>query len=209
MLMRYTFFDTPILKTVMRWGCLLALKLTGWKRVGRLPEEDKYVIIAAPHTTNWDMPITLALAFAYGIKIYWVGKDSLFKFPFKTIMRFMGGVPVDRSKSNNMVEATIDVFKAHDKLVIAVPPEGTRQQVRYWKTGFYYIARGAEVPIATGFLDYPSKTGGIGPVIYPSGDLEADMAEIKKFYSGITGKYPDQNKEADVHSSDNIMKKHG
>lgn len=209
MLMKYTFFDTPVLKTFFKWFSIIGLKLAGWKRVGRLPEEKKYVIIAAPHTTNWDMPITMMLAFAYGVKIYWVGKSSLFKFPFKTIMRWMGGIPVDRAKSNNMVDATVEVFNSSKELIIAVPPEGTRKKVHYWKTGFYYIARGAGVPIATGFLDYPSKTGGIGPVIYPTGDLEADMEEIKKFYSGITGKYPRQYNDADVHSSKNPLKKHG
>ncbi len=209
MIMKRTIFDTPVLKSFFKWFSIIGLKLAGWKRVGRLPDEKKYVIIAAPHTTNWDMPFTMMLAFAYGVKIYWVGKASLFKFPFKTIMRWMGGIPVDRSKSNNMVDATIDIFNSNDEMVIAVPPEGTRGKVRYWKTGFYYIARGAGVPIATGFLDYPSKTGGMGPVIYPTGDLEADMVEVKKFYSGITGKYAEQYNGADVHSSKNPMKKHG
>ena len=198
MQMKYTFFDTPVLKTVLRIISLACLKISGWKRSGELPEDKKYVIIAAPHTTNWDMPITLMLAFAYRVKIYWLGKESLFKFPFRTIMRWMGGIPVDRKKSNNMVEAAIDIFKKAGDMILAVPPEGTRQRTRYWKTGFYYIALGAGVPIATGYLDYPTKTGGIGPVIMPTGDLQADMSVIKKFYSGIKGLYPDKYNEAET-----------
>ena len=209
MLMRYTFFDTPILRTILRWVSLFCLKVSGWKRVGELPEGDKYVIIAAPHTTNWDMPITMMIAFAFKAKIYWIGKASLFKFPFKTVMRWMGGIPIDRSKSNNMVEAAIETFNKHKKLVLAVPPEGTRQKVRYWKTGFYYIALGANVPIASGFLDYPSKTGGFGPIINPTGDIEADMAKIKKFYEGIKGKFSHQFDEGSITTEKKQVKKPG
>jgi 1-acyl-sn-glycerol-3-phosphate acyltransferase len=206
MQMKTTFFDTPILRTLLRWTSLFLLKISGWKRSGELPSENKYIIIAAPHTTNWDMPLTLMLAFAFKVKIYWLGKKSLFKFPFSTIMQWMGGIPVDRSKNNNMVEAAIELFKKTEKLILAVPPEGTRQRVRYWKTGFYHMAFGANVPIATGFLDYRTKTGGFGPLIIPTGDLESDMILIQKFYSTITGKYPDQHNQADIDDR-NKMKK--
>jgi len=206
-MMKYTFFDTPILRVLLRWFSILWLKLIGWKREGELPDTKKFVMIAAPHTTNWDMPITIMVAFAFRLKIYWLGKKSLFKFPFKTIMRWMGGIPVDRSKNNNMVDAAIQLFNESKQMVLAVPPEGTRQKVRYWKTGFYHMALGAKVPIVTGFLDYKRKAGGVGPTIYPTGDLEKDMDLLKKFYSGVTGKYPDNVDNAELNSEKNSEKK--
>lgn len=198
MLMKHTFFDTPVLRALLRWISLFCLKVAGWQRGGQLPTDNKFVLIAAPHTTNWDLPLTLMMAFAFKVKIYWLGKESLFKFPFRTIMRWMGGIPVDRSRSNNMVEAAVELFGKCENLVLVVPPEGTRKCVRYWKTGFYSIANGAGVPIATGYLDYRTKTAGFGPLIVPTGNIESDMVLIRKFYSTITGKYPDQHDNADI-----------
>ena len=107
-------------------------------------------------------------------------------------MKWLGILPIDRSKSNNLVELTIQQFNSSDKLIIIVPPSGTRNKVAYWKTGFYYIACGAGVPIALGFIDYGKKTGGIGPLFYPTGDIDKDMKEIRKFYADIKGKYPEK-----------------
>jgi len=191
--MHITVFDTPILRSFFRLISLFYLKIFGWKVEGQLPEHPRYVIIAAPHTSNWDMPITLFLAFALRIKCYWMGKESLFRRPFGGIMRWLGGLPIDRSKSNNVVEQSVKAFAGQERLVIIIPPEGTRKQVSYWKTGFYHIAHGAQVPIVLGFIDYKRKAGGIGPVVWPTGDIEADMRTIQGFYAAVSGKYPEKS----------------
>jgi 1-acyl-sn-glycerol-3-phosphate acyltransferase len=148
------------------------------------------VIIAAFHTSNWDFPFGLFIAFALGIKIYWVGKDSLFRRPFGPLMRWLGGIPVNRSGSHNMVSRTIQAFQEHEGLYIAIAPEGTRGKASSWKTGFYHIALGAHVPIAMAFLDYRHKAGGMGPLVFPTGNIETDMMKIRDFYAGVTAKYP-------------------
>lgn len=194
--MKHTFFDTPVLKNVLWLVSVLALKLTGWKIQGQLPSEKKFVVIAAPHTSNWDLPYMLFFAFYFRTKAYWMGKQSIFKWPFKTICRWMGGIPIDRSKANNVVGQSVETFHRHEELVMVIPPTGTRKRVLKWKTGFYYIALQAKVPIALGFLDYKKKIGGFGPLFYPTGDIKTDMVEIMTFYEGITGKYPEHSKIA-------------
>ncbi len=191
--MNYTIFDTPVLRAVMRWLSLLILKITGWKVEGQLPDIPKFVIIAAPHTSNWDLPYTLFIAFALKIKIFWMGKDTIFRLPFKNLFKWLGGIPVERSASHNMVARSVDKFKESKNFVLLVPPAGTRKRVLYWKTGFYHIANNADVPIVLGFLDYGRKTGGIGPVVRPTGAMEADMKKIRNFYSNIEGKYPNKS----------------
>ncbi len=180
--MQRTIYSTPIVKHFFYFVSLISLKLAGWKVEGRPPEEKKYVLIAVPHTTNWDFPITLALAFLFNMKIYWLGKASLFKWGLGPIMRWLGGIPVERSSSNNLVQKMIDAYNAAEEMVVTVSAEGTRAKVNRWKTGFYYIAQGAKVPIARGFLDYKRKIGGFGPTFYPTGDFQLDMANIKEFY---------------------------
>lgn len=194
--MEHTFFDTPILKHFLRLVSVVSLKITGWKIEGEFPNEKKFVLIAAPHTSNWDMPYMLFYAFYFKAKVYWMGKDTIFRKPFGTVCRWMGGIPIDRSKSNNVVENTVDQFNQKEKLILVIPPTGTRKKVLKWKTGFYYIALQAKVPIALGFLDYKKKTGGFGPLFYPTGDIEADMNEIMQFYKGITGKNAERSEIA-------------
>lgn len=188
--MHHTIFDTPVVNTVMRWFSVGMLRLLGWRVDGVMPAEPQYVMIAAPHTSNWDFPVTLMVAFALRLRLYWMGKASLFPPVLGALMRWLGGIAVDRSKSGNMVQGTVDAFSNTPQLAVLVPPEGTRGKVTHWRTGFYYIALGAKVPIALGYLDFKRKVGGIGRMFYPTGDLEADMAEIQKFYAGITGKNP-------------------
>ncbi|MBN2298125.1 MAG: lysophospholipid acyltransferase family protein [Deltaproteobacteria bacterium] len=196
--MQYTVFDTPVVRTILRWFSLAYLKIFRWKYEGRVPDLPKFVMIAAPHTSNWDFPITMFLAFALNIKVYWMGKASIFKRPFGPVMRWLGGIPVDRSRSNNIVDQTVEVFNSHENLIIIVPPEGTRNKVSYWKTGFYRIAHGAKVPIVLGFVDYRRKAGGIGPVVIPTGNIEADMYQIQSYYEGVTGKYPEKSSMAAI-----------
>jgi 1-acyl-sn-glycerol-3-phosphate acyltransferase len=188
--MHRTIFDTPVVNTVLRFLSISFLKLTGWKVTGQLPPGcEKSVFIAAPHTSNWDLPYTLMVAFSLRLNIYWMGKEQLFKPPFRGVMMWLGGIPVDREKSSNLVAASADAIRAADgPLQLVVPPEGTRSKTRYWKTGFYYIAVSAQVPIVMAYMDYANKAGGLGPVFLPTGDIDADMTAIKAFYAPFKGK---------------------
>jgi 1-acyl-sn-glycerol-3-phosphate acyltransferase len=190
--MHRTLFDTPIVNTLLRAGSRAFLRLNGWKVEGSLPAEArKCVLIAAPHTSNWDLPYTLMVAFVLNLNIYWMGKHSLFAFPFGPVMRWLGGIAVDRSRSTNLVSASAMALKAADGPVqLVVPPEGTRGRTTHWKTGFYYIALEAGVPIVLAYMDYARKVSGLGPVFVPTGDVDADMAEIKRFYAGVKGRRP-------------------
>ena len=192
--MHRTIFDTPVVNTVLRGLSLAVLKLAGWKVSGQLPANGrKCVMIAAPHTSNWDLPYTLMVAFALRLNIYWMGKEQIFRPPFRGLMMWLGGIPVRRESANNVVAASIESLQSADGPVqLVVPPEGTRSKARYWKTGFYYIAVGAKVPIVMAFMDYERKISGLGPVFEPTGDLEADMVTIKAFYAPFKGKNPDQ-----------------
>lgn len=190
--MHRTLFDTPIVSTLLRFLAKFLLWCFGWKTIGPKPQEKKYLFVAAPHTSNWDLFFMVMIASNLQIKLYWMGKDSIFKFPFKHIMHWMGGISVDRSKSNDVVAGMVKIYKECDDLVVSIPPEGTRSHTVYWKTGFYHIANGAGIPICLGFLDFAKKEGGVGPMFKPTGDIEKDMADIKQFYKNITGKYPDR-----------------
>ncbi len=192
--MHRTVFDTPVINTLLRGFSVLFLKVTGWKVQGSLPPGgQRSVLIAAPHTSNWDLPLTLMVAFVLRLNVYWMGKESLFSPPFRGLMMWLGGVPVDRSRSTNLVAASVAALQAADgPMQLIVPPEGTRSKTRYWKTGFYYIAVGAQVPIVMAFMDYKNKVSGLGPVFVPTGDIDADMTSIKAFYAPIKGKNADQ-----------------
>jgi 1-acyl-sn-glycerol-3-phosphate acyltransferase len=192
--MHRTIFDTPVVNTVLRALSVGFLKLTGWKVEGCLPPGcEKSVFIAAPHTSNWDLPYTLMVAFALRLNIYWMGKSQIFKPPFRGVMMWLGGIPVQREQANNLVDASVQAIKAADgPLQLVVPPEGTRSKTRYWKTGFYYIAVGAQVPIVMAYMDYERKVSGLGPMFMPTGDIEADMLAIKAFYAPFKGKNASQ-----------------
>ena len=193
--MNYTIFDTPLLKTAMRWFSIFFLKMSGWRTEGQLPSFPKFVLIGAPHTSNWDLPYALFVLFVLRAKIYWLGKDAVFRMPFKRFFKWIGGLPVDRTRSSNTVNQLINIFHENERLILTIAPAGTRKKVQKWKTGFYHVAMGANVPIVLGFLDYRRKIGGIGPVIWPTGDFESDMKIIRTFYDGITAKHPKQSLE--------------
>ena len=192
--MHRTIFDTPVVKTILRALSVGFLKLAGWKIQGTLPPgAEKSVLIAAPHTSNWDLPYTLMVAFSLRLTVYWMGKEQIFRFPFRGLMMWLGGIPVQREKSNNLVAASVEAIKAASgPLQLVVPPEGTRSKTRYWKTGFYHIAVGAQVPIVMAYMDYEKKISGLGPVFEPTGNIEADMAQIKAFYANFKGKNASQ-----------------
>jgi len=196
--MHLTLFDTPVVKSVLRSFSVFFLKITGWKLEGSLPSGiEKCVVIAAPHTSNWDLPYLLMVAVALHLKVYWMGKKSIFSFPFGPLMRWLGGIAVNREQSSNLVESCAqELKKAQGCVHLVVPPEGTRSKTRYWKTGFYYIALQAQVPIVMGYMDFSRKISGLGPLFYPSGDIEKDMIAIKAFYAPFKGKNPDQFESA-------------
>ena len=188
--MHRTIFTTPVIAPLLRALSSGFLRLTGWTVEGHLPPSAaKSVFIAAPHTSNWDLPYTLMVAFALRLNPYWMGKASIFRFPFGGLMRWLGGIAVDRSKSNNLVAASAQaITEADGPLQLIVPPEGTRSKTRYWKTGFYYIANTARVPIILAYMDYATKRSGLGPVFELTGDIDADMVRIKAFYQPFQGK---------------------
>ena len=171
----------------------MILGLAGWRIEGRLPPVPKFVLVGAPHTSNWDLPFTLLMAFGLRARIHWLGKAAIFRRPFRGFFQWLGGIPVDRSQSDNLVEQSIQQFQRNERLILTIAPAGTRRHVIKWKSGFYHIACGAGVPIVLGFLDYRRKVGGIGPVIYPTGNIAADMETIQAFYDGVTGKNPVQS----------------
>jgi 1-acyl-sn-glycerol-3-phosphate acyltransferase len=197
--MHRTIFTTPVVNTVLRGLSVAFLRIRGWTVDGELPPgADKSVFIAAPHTSNWDLPYTLMVAFALRLNPYWMGKQSIFKPPFRGLMMWLGGIPVNREQSTNLVAASARALQEADgPLQLIVPPEGTRSKTRYWKTGFYYIALGAKVPIIMAYMDYAGKRSGLGPVFEPTGDIEADMVRIKAFYKPFKGRNPDQFEQAD------------
>ena len=188
--MHTTIFTTPVVNTLLRKFSVFFLKAKGWKIEGTLPDgASKCVFIAALHTSNWDLPYTLMVAFALQVNIYWMGKQSIFTFPFGGLMRWLGGIPVNRSSSTNLVAASAQALRNADGPVqLVIPPVGTRSKTPYWKTGFYYIALEANVPILMAYMDYHKKISGIGPMLHPTGDIEKDMAIVKAFYAPFKGK---------------------
>lgn len=167
--------------------------MIGWRVIGSLPPEiKKCVIIAAPHTSNWDFVIGRLAYWELGVPVKFLIKKEAFEHPLGWLVKRMGGIPVDRKKSNNLVDQVAEIFEDYSVLNVVVTPEGTRKLVESWKKGFYYIAVKAGVPIALGFVDYKKKIGGFGPVIYPTGDYEKDMIAIEAFYRDKTAKHPEK-----------------
>jgi 1-acyl-sn-glycerol-3-phosphate acyltransferase len=168
------------------------LRVFGWELEGGRPGVQRAVVIAYPHTTNWDLPFTIACAYALDVDIKWLGKKAIFKWPLGWFMKKLGGIPVDRTRRTNLVDAVIEAIEPLDDVLVVIPPEGTRGKAGRWKSGFYWIADGAGIPIILGFLDYGRKRGGLGEVFEPTGDIHADFEKIEAFYRGMEGKYPDK-----------------
>ncbi|WP_411684165.1 1-acyl-sn-glycerol-3-phosphate acyltransferase [Acinetobacter indicus] len=176
-----------------------SLGLMGWEIDNHWPLDlDQCVMIAAPHTSNWDALYARLALKALGVNVRLTIKDSYMKFPFGPFVRAMGGIGIDRrpkaagEQRPSMVQLMSDLFKQHPKLVMLVTPEGTRAKQEQWKTGFYHVAVTAGVPIALAYMDYAQKKCGVGKIVYPSGDMEKDMAEIMAFYASIAAKFPEQ-----------------
>lgn len=162
----------------------------GWRADGAVPEPRRFVIIAAPHTSNWDFLYFLGLTQDLGINAHFMGKESLFRWPLGGFMRAMGGVAVDRSSSHNMVQQMVAEFARRDEFMLTIAPEGTRGKTVKWKTGFYQIALAAKVPLVVGMMDYGRRVGGLGPAIMPTGDYAADMARVWDVYQDCIPKNP-------------------
>lgn len=170
----------------------LILRLGGWTAVGGVPDEPRAVVVAAPHTSNWDGFWALVYKVAVGLDVKFFAKKSLFWFPLGNLLRWLGAIELDRSRAVNAVQQAIDEFEHNESFYLGLAPEGTRGMKPGWKTGFYRIARGADVPIYIGFLDFKNKRIGIGQKVDLTGDPDADLAVIRKHYQGIQGRRPDQ-----------------
>ena len=170
------------------------LKILGWKIKGAMPAGlTKAVVIAAPHTSNWDFVIGRAGFHVLGIKkINFLIKKEIFFFPVGPLIKSWGAIPVDRGKNNNTVSMVEKMYKENETLLLLITPEGTRKYIEHWKKGFYHVAMSAKVPVILSYVDYKNKEGGVGPVLYPTGNYEEDMKFIKDFYKTKTAKFPDQ-----------------
>jgi 1-acyl-sn-glycerol-3-phosphate acyltransferase len=167
--------------------------LKGWKMDLHLPVGyEKCVVIAAPHTSNWDFLFSLAVFFKLQIPVRFLGKKELFRWPIKSLLENLGGMAVQRQKNNRLVDDMIQFFKDNETLMLMIPAEGTRSLTKKWKTGFYHVALGANVPVLLGYLDYEKKQAGFGPLLYMTGDPSVDANAIKDFYRGIQGRFPDK-----------------
>ena len=168
----------------------LILKLLGWRTQADFPDAKKYVIVAAPHTSNWDFPLGILAAKALKLKAHWIGKHTIFRWPFGWFFRAIGGTPVDRGESQDLIKQIAEVFDRSDEFVLALAPDGTRSKTDHWKTGFWHIAKAAKVPIALAYLDFGNKQVGLGGTFYPSDDIEKDFELIREFFKGHRGKNP-------------------
>lgn len=172
--------------------CRFILKLWGWKIIGKYPHElDKYIIVVMPHTSAWDLPLGFLLKGAWKSPTKYLGKDDLFKPPFGWLFYALGGYPVNRSKSNNFVDAVVDLFNSKEKFAVTISPEGTRKKVDRLKTGFYYIAKGANVPLVLMKFDFGKMEVEIAETFYPTWDKEKDFEMIYDFFKGAKGKIPE------------------
>ena len=186
----FTFIQNTSLKKLL---ANLFLWFAGWKVTARVtPEMAHSVMLAAPHTSNWDFPYAIASFWKMGIDVKYFIKDNYTRSPLGWFFKWTGAIGVDRSKkSNKLTDYAIELLREHDQLVILVPAEGTRRRVERWRTGFYRIAKEAGVPVSLGFLDYKNKIAGVGQPFYPTDDFEKDMTHIQEFYRPITGKHPE------------------
>ena len=182
-----TLVRTQWLQRLLQPLASLLMRMSGWQLLGEIPTQKRYVLIAAPHTSNWDFVLMVLTVLKAGIDLHWMGKHSLFKPPFGRLMRWLGGIAIDRSKANNVVSQMIDIFAESEELILLITPEGTRSQVPRWKTGFYQIADGAGVPIVPVYVDGDNRIIRFGESFMPNGDLEADLQKIQARYAGLRG----------------------
>ncbi len=180
--------ENIIFRFISHWFARTVLFMMRWKVNGQLPDEKKYVLIAAPHTSNWDFVFFMLVIFKLKIPVHWMAKHTLFSWPFKWLMIKLGGISIDRSTKGDTVGTMTRAFSNSDRLVLTIAPSGTRSKTTTWKSGFYHIAHTAEVPIVCGYIDYQKRIVGIGPTFHTTGDIDTDIADIQKFYKPFSGK---------------------
>jgi len=185
-----TIFNTPLITPAFRFLSRFFLMSSGWRVVGELPDIPKFVIIGAPHTSNWDFVMFLALVFVLKGELRYMGKKELFYPPYGWFFRWCGGVPVDRSKPQGLVEQTVQAIQGSDHFQLVITPEGTRRKVGRWKLGFYHIAKQADIPVVAGYVDTCTMTCGIGPIFTLSDDMEADIKSMQAFFMDKVGINP-------------------
>ena len=185
--MKTTIFNTPVLSNIYHNLAKIIMRAFGWRVEGTLPDLPKFVLIGAPHTSNWDFLLFLGVIFSLRANVRFMGKSEMFRFPIGWFFRICGGVPVDRKKSTGLVEQMVKVCNESEKFILTIAPEGTRHQVTEWKRGFYHIAKSAGIPIVMAVVDGRHKTVRIGQIFHPTGDIEADMKFIQGVFEGVTG----------------------
>ena len=185
-----TIFNTTILSRIFHYLATLIMRLLGWRVDGKLPDLPKFVLIGAPHTSNWDFILFLGVIFTLRANVRFMGKAEIFRSPIGFFFRYCGGVPVDRKKSTGLVEQMVKACNESEKFILTIAPEGTRHQVQEWKRGFYHIAKGAGIPIVIAVVDGKHKTVRVGQVFHPTEDIEADMKSIQEVFAGVVGINP-------------------
>lgn len=188
--MHLTIFNTPLLSTIFHYLARFWMRFFGWQVIGKLPDIPKFVLIGAPHTSNWDFVLFLGVIFTLRANVRFMGKAELFRFPVGWFFRYCGGVPVDRKKSTGLVDQMVKVSNASKKFILTIAPEGTRHHVTEWKRGFYHIAKEAGIPIVMAVVDGKRKEIRIGQVFHPTDNVEADMRTIQGFFTGVAGVNP-------------------
>jgi 1-acyl-sn-glycerol-3-phosphate acyltransferase len=191
-LLKTTIFTTPFLTTVLRFLANSILRLIGWQVTGTLPNLPKYILIGAPHTSNWDFVLFLGAILHLKANVKFMGKAELFRNPFGWFFYWCGGIPVDRKKSTGLVEQMVEACRKSDQFILTIAPEGTRHFVTEWKMGFYHIANNAGIPIVMAKVDGRNKTLHVGQVYHPTGSLETDIQAIKANFDGMIGINPNK-----------------
>ncbi|MCL4268298.1 MAG: lysophospholipid acyltransferase family protein [Anaerolineales bacterium] len=188
--MKLTIFNTPIISPLLRLISNILMWIAGWRVEGKLPDLPKYLIVGAPHTSNWDFLLFLGVIFRLKANVKYMGKAELFRSPLGWFFYWCGGIPVDRKKSTGLVEQMVEACNKSERFILTIAPEGTRHGVKEWKRGFYHIAKGAGIPIVMAKVDSKKKAMHVGDIFYLTDDMEADMKAIQNRFTGMVGINP-------------------